>query len=94
MAGAIADLMMAAAVVIALVAMWRLLRAMAAALRIVRAGHAGPWLLYDPFRFHDATRAPPAAREDLARVRAAYRRILPLMALAFALALPAAILAR
>lgn len=94
MAAAIADILMAGAVLAALVAMWRLLRAMRAAIRAIRAGHAGSWLLFDPFRFHDQARAPPEARAHVAAVRAQFRRVIPLMALAFALGLPAAILAR
>ncbi|WP_372624562.1 hypothetical protein [Falsiroseomonas sp.] len=94
MGAAIADILMAGAVLLMLVAMWRVLRAALAALRAMRAGHAGPWLLWDPFRFHEHARAPPAAQPHLEAFRGHMRRALPFMALAVALAIPAAILAR
>ncbi len=94
MAPLLADLLMGAAIIVALLAMWRLLGAMRAAFRAIRAGHAGAWLLTDPFRFHDPARTLPEARPHVEVVQRQFRRVLPLMALAFALALPAAILAR
>lgn len=93
-AAAIADILMAGAVLLMLVAMWRVLRAGLAALRAMRAGHAGPWLLWDPLRFHQRSRAPAEAQPHLDAFRGHMRRALPFMALSLALAIPAAILAR
>jgi len=90
---AIADLLMAGAVALMLVAMWHLLHAMVAGFRAVRAGHGGAWLLWDAQRFHDASRAPPAAQPHVRAVTARFRRLWPWMLAAMALAIPAAILA-
>lgn len=91
---AIADLLMAGAVALMLVAMWHLLRAMLAAFRAMRAGHRGSWLLWDPQRFHDVSRAPPEARPHVLAVAARLRRLWPWALAAMALAIPAAILAQ
>ncbi|PWS34207.1 hypothetical protein DFH01_26635 [Falsiroseomonas bella] len=93
MAAAIADILMGGAVLLMLVAMWRVLRAGTAAFRAMRAGHAGPWLIWDPLRFHDRASAPPAAQPHLDAFRAHIRRALPFIALSLALGIPAAILA-
>ncbi|NKE44955.1 hypothetical protein HB662_09205 [Roseomonas frigidaquae] len=90
---AIADLLMAGAVALMLVAMWHLLQAMAATFRAMRAGHGGAWLLWDAPRFHDADRAPPAARPHVRAVMARFHRLWPWALAAMALAIPAAILA-
>jgi hypothetical protein len=90
---AIADLMMAGAVALMLVAMWHLLRAMIAAFRAIRAGHRGTWLLWDSARFHDVARAPPEARPHVVAVSASFRRLWPWALAALALGVPAAILA-
>lgn len=89
----IADLLMVGAVALMLVAMWHLSRAMIAALRAIRAGHRGSWLLWDSARFHDVARAPPAARPHVLAVSAAFRRLWPWALAALVLAVPAAILA-
>lgn len=90
---AIADLLMAGAVGVALVAMWHLLAAARAGVAAIRAGHGGRWLLWDSLRFLDPSRAPPAARPHLAAYRARQMRAMLWGGLAFLLALPAAILA-
>ena len=90
---ALADLLMAGAVLLMLVAMWHLARAMLAAFRAMQAGHAGRWLLWDSARFHDASRAPPQARPHVLAVADSFRRLWPWALGALALAIPAAILA-
>lgn len=90
---ALAELLMAGAVALMLVALWHMARAMLAAARALRAGHRGAWLLWDSARFHDTSRAPPAAVPHVLAVRAAFRRLWPWALAAFALGLPAAILA-
>jgi hypothetical protein len=90
---AIADALMAGAVALMLVAMWHLAQAMWAAAQAMRVGHRGTWLLWDSARFHDISRAPPAAVPHVLAVRSRFRRLWPWALAAFALAIPAAILA-
>ncbi|MBU8542963.1 MULTISPECIES: hypothetical protein [Roseomonadaceae] len=90
---AIADALMAGAVALMLVAMWHLAWAKWAAFQAIRAGHGGAWLLWDFARFYDTSRAPPAAVPHVLAVRSRFRRLWPWALAAFALAIPAAILA-
>jgi hypothetical protein len=93
MGAVLGELMMVAAVIAMLPAMWRLLRAMISAVQAMRAGHVGRWMLWDSLRFHDVARAPAAAQPHLRAMHVHLRRVLLPAGVALLLAVPAAILA-
>lgn len=93
MGAVVGEAMMIVAVGVMLPAMWHLLRAMIAAVRAMRAGHAGRWMLWDQWRFHDVARAPEAARPHLRGMHGHLRRVVVFAGVALLIGIPAAILA-